>query len=154
MLSRLCWDNIAQEYCLASVIQIHLRQNCTKKYLCNVGPECTDVFLQENNPYNIALTYLYQLCKSELCLCNVGPQPMNNFAQENNLQYCFDLCRPTYARKLPVQRCVYQAGQHCIEIYRMANVVQIRLKQHGTRKLLAQYWSGAYRHVFAEKQLT
>ena len=33
MLCRPCWNNIAQEYCLVNVVQICLRQHCTRKLL-------------------------------------------------------------------------------------------------------------------------
>ena len=52
MLCPPCWNNIAQEFYQVSVVQIRLRQYWTREYyLCNIGPECTDIFSQENQLY-------------------------------------------------------------------------------------------------------
>ena len=63
LLSKFVWDNIAQE-----------------NYLCNIGPEGTDMFLQEINLSNVVL----------ICLDYVGPQSSqvsryswDNITQEN-----------------------------------------------------------------------
>ena len=68
MLYRPCWDNIVQEYCLVNVVQTRLRQHCTRNYLCNVGPERTDMFSQESNLYNVILICLCQRCIRELLM--------------------------------------------------------------------------------------
>ena len=96
------WDEIAWEYCLVSVVQICLKQHCAKKYFSNDGTEHADMFLQENNLYNVVLMSLCQRCTKKLFiyLCNVDPQPINNFAQENNLQCCLDLCWLTLCKEI------------------------------------------------------
>ena len=79
MLSKYVWDNIAQE-----------------NYLCNIGPERTDVFLQENNLRNVvALFCLGQHCTKQLptpcrqcwlivdSLVNIFQIRWDNTAQEN-----------------------------------------------------------------------
>ena len=49
MLSEHVWDNTALD-----------------KYLCNVGPERTDTFLQEQNLYNVVLICMCQHCTRKL----------------------------------------------------------------------------------------
>ena len=70
-----------------------------ENYLCNFGPEHTDMFLHENNLYNVVLICHTNIAQ-ENYLCNVDPQPMNNFAQENNLHCCLDLCGPTLHKEI------------------------------------------------------
>ena len=101
MLSKYVWDNIAQE-----------------NYLCDIGPERTDVFLQENNLRNVvALVCLGQHCtkplrtpcrqcwlivdslvnilqirwdkKAQENYCIVGPERTDILSQENQL---FQIC--------------------------------------------------------------
>ena len=65
---RPCWDKLAEEYCLVNVVQILLRQNCTRKLLVNVGPEHSDTISQENNLYNVVLICLCQHCTQKVPL--------------------------------------------------------------------------------------
>ena len=57
MLSKYNWDNIAQE-----------------NYLRNVGPQCSDIVLQENNLGNSVLNLPWANIAQDNYLCNVGPQ--------------------------------------------------------------------------------
>ena len=82
MLSKYVWDNIGQE-----------------NYLCNVDLECTEMFSQENNLYNLLWSAWVNIAQKNY-LCNIDPQPMNNFAQENNLQRSVDQCGPTLPKEV------------------------------------------------------
>ena len=76
-------------------VRIFLGQHC----LCNVGPECTKKFSQENNLYNVVLICMCQHYTRKLPE-HVDPYPMNNFAQENNLQCYSDLCGRTLCKRI------------------------------------------------------
>ena len=86
MLAQWLTDNFYEENNLYKVVSTIMGQHCIgalpsqccantsettlhKKYLSNIGAERTDMFLQENNLYNVALICLCQRCTRKLCIC-------------------------------------------------------------------------------------
>ena len=71
LLSSASWTTFHKEYCLVNVVQIGLRQHCTQKNTCpkNVGTECTDLFLQGNDLYNVVFICLCQRFTRKLFTC-------------------------------------------------------------------------------------
>ena len=67
-------------------------------------------------------------------MCEVGPWLTDNVFDENNLYNVV----------------LIMLGQHCRGMF-LVNVVQIRHRQHCTKRLLVQCWPRVYRHVFAGK---
>ena len=77
MLCRPCWNNIALEYCLVNVVQICLRQHCTRKLLAQCWLEAHRHTLAEqpvvsNMSGSLVLTGYYITEQSWLFLFNVG----------------------------------------------------------------------------------
>ena len=98
-----CWGSIAYyEYCLVIVVQIHLREHCTRKLLVvQCWPRSTQTCFHRK------ITYIYNVWSAcaniaeETYLCNAGPQSTNNFAPKNNLQFCLeDLSGPTMHKEI------------------------------------------------------
>ena len=61
MLGQHCIGILSIQY-----VQILMKQYAQENYLCNVGPECADVFLQKNNLYNVVFICLSQHCTRKL----------------------------------------------------------------------------------------
>ena len=82
-------DNIAEDFFLCNVVQIRLRQHCKENYLCNAGPEHTDIVLKENNLHNIVLnlpgpTLRKTITCTIVTIVTIMTTP-DNSAQENYL---------------------------------------------------------------------
>ena len=81
MLYRLCWDNVAQEYCLVNVVQIRLRQHCTKAFFCAMLAQTAQTCFYRTITYTILSRLACANIAQENYLYNVYPQPMNKFEQ-------------------------------------------------------------------------
>ena len=118
-----CPENIKTTLNKSFLVQCCLEpQGQQENYLCNVGPECTDIVLQENNWCNIVLNipgptlhktitvqcwstvHRQRSHTSETTLCgtnylyNAGAERTVNFSQEHNL-LCLDLPGLTLHKK-------------------------------------------------------
>ena len=136
-------------------------QCCPNTFETTLDKKTTCVMLAQSWRFHREIGYTmlsWYACANiakENYLGNVDPQPMNNMAQKNNLQCCLDLCRLTLCKEISCAMLTYgyqttflskiiyamlclSSWNNIAYKYRILNAVQIRLRQHCTRKLLAQ----------------
>ena len=152
MLCRPCWDNIAQENLILNIVQIHLGVHYARKLLYSVDQDHIFIFSQENNYIQCCFDLSEPTLHKKITCTMLAPYSTNNFAhnkftmlfgsvwanitQRNNLWNVGLWLTDNFYEENKLYNVVSTMLGHIAQEYCLVIVVQIRLREHCTRKLL------------------